>query len=97
MAAICCLSIGVTCVAVILGVVFGYASVWGWREIGEHYAGFICFALVLGSLTSFPVMTIGLVVSERRAFPAVVFGSLAAGIMCGLVCRWICWAFVHIT
>jgi len=97
MAAICCLSIGVTCVGVILGVAFGYASVWGWREIEEHYAGFICFGLILGSLTSLPVMTIGLVVSERRAFPAILLGSLAAGMICGLVCRLICRSLVHIT
>jgi hypothetical protein len=97
MAAICYLAVGITCVAVILGIVLGYASVWGWHEIGEYYAGFVCFGLILGSLASLPVMTLGLVVSERRAFSAVVLGSLAAGMMCGLVCRWICWSFVHIT
>jgi ABC-type glycerol-3-phosphate transport system permease component len=97
MAAICCLSIGVTCVAVILSVVFGYASVWGWRQIGDHYLGFICFGMVLGLLTSLPVMTIALVVSERNALLAVILGSLGTGTICGLVVRLICWSFLHIT
>jgi hypothetical protein len=97
MAAICCLSMAFTCVAVILGMFSGYVSVWGWRGIGEDYVIMIFIGLILGLLTSLPVMIAGLVVSERHAFLAVVLGSVAAGTICGLVCRIICWAFLHIT
>ncbi len=97
MAGICCLSMVITCVAAIVGVVLGYASVWGWPQIGDIYLGFICFGMALGLLTSLPVMTIALVVSQRNALLAVILGSLGAGTICGLACRIICWSFVHIT
>jgi hypothetical protein len=71
--------------------------VWGWRDTAEHYGVFICFGLGLGTITSIPVMTIGLVVSERHASQTLAFGALTVGIITWLLIWNICWSIVHIT
>ena len=92
MAAICVLAVTFCCLAAISGAMLGYAMVFTWVEIGKDYGALICLGLGLGSLMSLPV----LVVSERRALPALMFGALVVGVVCWLVIWNICWAIVHI-
>jgi hypothetical protein len=83
--------------AAIAGLMLGHAMVWEWREVGEHFGAFVCFGLGSGSVMSLPVMTMGLVASERRALLALLLGTLAVGIVCWLTIWIICWSFLHIT
>jgi hypothetical protein len=83
--------------AAILGISLGYLNVWGWHHIYDDYGGLICLGLGVGSVFSLPLMSVGLIVSDRRALLTLILGALAVGIICWVVVWNFCWAILHIT